>query len=117
MAPGVWGAWFEGGKQDGAIQLAISVLPLQQGKFRVVSVAQFPPIGCVHGAVRFHQHGPHLRRCLAIRSRFGDGLAHHLDGLLHELAKIGLPHGLPPAAAIILSNSLSTFVLKSASIW
>src|SRR5262245_24917424 len=76
----------------------------------------FAPVGCFHFAIRFQENGPDLRRGLAVRPGFGDRLTHHFDSLLHQFPVVLHP-ATPTAAAIIRSNSASTFALKSASIW
>lgn len=117
MAARVRSTGFERGEQNRTVQLVAPVLSLQQREFRMVAMAQFPSTGCLDLTIRLDENTTDFRRILAVRSWFGYGLAHHLDGLFHEFARIDFLHRPPPNLAIILSNSPATFALKSASIW
>src|SRR5690242_7040446 len=67
----------------------------------MVAVPQLTPASRLDGPVRFQQHGADLRAGLAVAARFVNGLTHHLDRLLHQLAmvKVALPsHTAAPSS-------------------
>src|SRR5262249_2314053 len=71
------------------VKSLVAVLPLQQGVLGVVTFAEFPPGGGNDRPITTDQDRTHQRARLAVASRFGDRLAHDLDGPLHLLPKSG----------------------------
>ena len=69
------------------------MLPFQQRKFGMVAMAEFSPARRVNGSVWFHKQRTHQRTRLPVRAWLSDGLLHHLDCLLHHLARIELSLG------------------------